>query len=172
MRLLRPDALKDTITQGVEQGEFGYALRRGNDVVSIRFKETLDVSVVEFADDAVLVLPDAAAQLQSQAPTPESPVVVPEVPEPIVVSPGGQQLPLTARAQVPGFRWSGNVPLQKWTSFYTKVLSHISGLGGVTVRVDVRAAPGGGVYEQTVEDVKRGLSDLELPAAVEVEPNH
>src|SRR5205823_6130624 len=121
-RLLDPGALRDTVARGVREGKFGYAVKRGSQIVDIRFDEPFDAAEVEFSGDVVLVLPDAARSLKRAAPTLEEPVPLPEatavaprVPtEPTPV----QQGQIFRGERVAGIRWAGQIPPQKWTQFY------------------------------------------------------
>ncbi len=62
--------------------------------------------------------------------------------------------------------WTGEIPYQKWMTFYTKVLAAAVGTGGLTLRLNVEIAPEGGVSQQRVEDMKRALRELSLPEDV------
>jgi len=58
--------------------------------------------------------------------------------------------------------WNGEVPLQKWMNFYTKVLSKHAGSKGLTVKIHVDFAPDSGVTRQMIEELRRALRDLGL----------
>jgi hypothetical protein len=111
-RLLRADALKESIARGVRDGLFGYAAKRNGEFVGIKFNEPLDALGVEFSADVVLVPESLARQLKDAQPTPEVPVPA-EQPTPTpVVSPGGGEVPppIFTSEKIPAARWEGEVP--------------------------------------------------------------
>jgi hypothetical protein len=59
-------------------------------------------------------------------------------------------------------RWSGQVPPQKWTIFYTKVLSTLVNTGELSLTVSVDAIPTSQVTLQRVETMKAALRELGL----------
>jgi hypothetical protein len=65
--------------------------------------------------------------------------------------------------------WTGEVPWQKWTNFYTKVLSKFSSGKGLKLTVKVEASPEGGVSKQKAEETKTALRELGLSEDVNVE---
>ncbi len=169
-RLLRPDALRETIARGVRDGAFGYAARRGGEYVGISFEEGLDPGTVEFSEDVVLVPQDLARQLKAARPTPEAPV--PSVqPTEVVEAPAGPvtQPPIFTGRKVAALRWSGEVPHQKWTTFYTKVLQRLVSDGGLTLRVEFESRPAGGMLAERADETRQGLRDLGLPDDVAAE---
>jgi hypothetical protein len=68
---------------------------------------------------------------------------------------------------VPGIRWRGELPLQKWMNFYTKVLSRFAHTPGVILRVEFEVPPGNGVTDTKVEETKAALRELGLNETVE-----
>ena len=163
-RLLRADALKDSIARGVRDGLFGYAAKRNGEYVGIKFNEPLDAGGVEFSADVVLVPESLARQLKDAQPTPEVPVPA-EQPRPSeAISPGeGEAQPsIFTSEKIPAVRWKGEVPHQKWTTFYTKVLQRLVPEGGLTVHVEFDARPPGGINVERAEETKQGLRELGL----------
>ena len=61
--------------------------------------------------------------------------------------------------------WAGDVPSQKWTTFYTKVLSKFATRKGLKLRVLVEVSD---VSEQDVEEMRASLLDLGLDDEIEV----
>ena len=61
---------------------------------------------------------------------------------------------------VPGFRWSGEIPPQKWMNFYTKVLARFATSGGLRLTLEVQARPDGGVPSHQVEETRVALREL------------
>ena len=58
--------------------------------------------------------------------------------------------------------WSGEIPPQKWTTFYMQVLTRLVAAGEVKLSVRVEARPKGGVRDQQVEEMKTALRGLGL----------
>jgi hypothetical protein len=56
--------------------------------------------------------------------------------------------------------WHGVVPLQKWTNFYTKVLSKFATQAGLQIGLYVQIAPEGGVSNQKVDEIRVALREL------------
>ena len=88
---------------------------------------------------------------------------VPAAAADIIISKAGA-LPVmkSAKAQQAGFRWTGEVPPQKWMNFYTKVLSRYVTDGGLKLTVNVEVTPDGGISEQRLEETRAALRELAL----------
>jgi hypothetical protein len=177
-RLLRVESLKESIARGVREGLFGYAARRNGEYVGIKFDEPLEASGVEFSDDVVLVPESLARQLKDAKPTPEAPIPAAQparMPsssaEEKVVPTGEKDTPPSGFEiqKIPAVRWSGEVPHQKWTTFYMKVLQRLVPQGGLTIHVEFEARPPGGIYPGRVEEAEQGLQDLGIPEMLEKE---
>ena len=65
--------------------------------------------------------------------------------------------------------WRGEVPSQKWMSFYVRVLSRFATGKGLTLRVRIEVAPEGGLSEQSVEATRSALRELGLDDKIEIE---
>ena len=61
-----------------------------------------------------------------------------------------------------GIAWSGEVPWQKWTKFYTAVLSKFAASKGLRLKVSVEVTPEGGISKQKIEETKAALRELGL----------
>jgi len=61
-----------------------------------------------------------------------------------------------------GIRWSGEVPPQKWMNFYTKVLSKVSNVPGVSISVTFKASPGAEQSQAKIDELRAGLKELSL----------
>jgi hypothetical protein len=169
-RLLDQDALRDTIARGVREGLFGYAVRRGSDIIHIYFEDSIETSEVEFSEDVVLVLPDSARALKDAQPSPEAPVTI-DQPTTTEIPPTvpGEQGQIFTGERVAALRWAGEVPPQKWTQLYTKVLSRLVGEGGLKLRVEFESRPPSGLLKERADSVQDGLGELGLPTDVETE---
>jgi len=164
-RLSEPDSLKGTISDGVSKTPplFGYASKREDGTYHrVVVGEALSEMEVEFSDDVVLLLVEAAQAAKAGiAPKERKEVEKPGTDEgktPVRV--------VTPAAKVAGIRWEGDVPPQKWMNFYTKVLSRF-GIGeGLSLRVSVQARPASGISPQQIEETKTALRELGLPEDV------
>ncbi len=65
--------------------------------------------------------------------------------------------------------WEGEVPHQKWTNFYMKVLTRLASAGELTLSLRVEAAPEGGATDTQVEEVKTALRGLGMKDDVGVD---
>jgi hypothetical protein len=169
-RLLDSAALKETVSKGVQQGLFGYAARGESGYVRVVFKDALSPDEVEYSDDVELMLPERAQALVSAEPSAEKPVApeVEPVGEPVVSTAGGEQARIFTEEKVAALRWEGEVPWQKWTTFYNKVLSNLVS-GEVTVTVRVESRPSGGLPKNRADAVRDNLVELGLSGEVSTE---
>jgi hypothetical protein len=66
------------------------------------------------------------------------------------------------RAAGGGLSWSGRIPPQKWTQFYTRVLTKLVGKSGLELHLELRVPPEGEVTEATRDEVATALRELGL----------
>lgn len=64
--------------------------------------------------------------------------------------------------------WSGDIPSQKWMTFYTKVLSGLVNSGDLRLRLSFEAAPREALTPQRLESIRAALRELGLPDDVDV----
>ncbi|MFM7204934.1 MAG: hypothetical protein ACKO6N_29530 [Myxococcota bacterium] len=76
--------------------------------------------------------------------------------------------PAVSVPEVAGFRWSGEVPAQKWMNFYTKVLSRFVTGGGLKLKVSIEVLPVEGISQAKVDETTLALRELGLAEGVEV----
>jgi hypothetical protein len=69
--------------------------------------------------------------------------------------------------QIKGISWSGEIPLQKWMNFYTKVLARFATAGGIKLRVSLEVSPERGMSTQKVEETNAALRELGVEGDVE-----
>jgi len=60
--------------------------------------------------------------------------------------------------------WEGDLPPQKWTQFYMKVLTHFATDPSLRLRVRFEVAPEGGIPPNRLEEVRAALGELGLDA--------
>ncbi len=70
---------------------------------------------------------------------------------------------------VKSIKWAGDIPLQKWMTFYTRVLSPFALGKGVRLTLHVEISPDEGISQQKVDQIRAGLRDLGLSSEIEVE---
>lgn len=166
-RLSNPENLRHTIAEGVSKGLFGYAVKSPDGTyVELRFNEKLSEDEVEFSDDIMLLPKQTAQAIKSGALPPEPVTVVGPTPEPVVTGlrAGVGVAPV---AEIAKLTWEGEVPSQKWMSFYTKIISRFATREGLKLRVKAEVEPKEGISQQEVEETKTGLKELGLPDKIE-----
>ena len=167
-RLLKSEAVKDTISRGLDAHLSRTSARgTGGRYEPFIYKRSLPAADVEISDDMFLITAERAeAYLAEQS---------------AGVRAGGNsrpgssnhatysrarvdtvdETPVTPGAKViPGFTWSGEVPHQKWMNFYTKVLSRFSNSGGLRIRVSVDVTPPAGVSTSNLDETRSALREL------------
>jgi hypothetical protein len=70
--------------------------------------------------------------------------------------------PPPPKPQAKTMRWTGEVPAQKWTNFYTKVLAKHATTGGLKLNVSFEITPEGGLPPHRVDETKAALRELGL----------
>ncbi len=182
-RLLKPDAVKDTISRGLDAGLIAYVGRAAaGGYEPFIYKHSLPAQEIEIADDLYLIRHERADEYLAQKsalPTGIGPVgggesgqVGPVDPK-VVVPPIGDtttawdddQEPQPSTS-IPGFTWTGEVSSQKWMNFYTKVLSRFATAGGLKLTVTIEVDPPGGTTTAKVEETKAALRELGMPEAI------
>lgn len=83
------------------------------------------------------------------------------------ISPVTSAYPTTE--EIKSIKWSGDIPLQKWMTFYTRVLSPFALGKGVKLTLNVEISPDEGISQQKIDQVRAGLRDLGLQDNLEVE---
>jgi len=170
-RLSNSDILKNTIARGVSDGHIAYAAKHGEQYEPFVFNKPLSASDVEISDDVIVLRKEDALPVQ-KAIEDGKPAKATSVP-PFGIAPnqeaGGADAiatssppPASASTRsVPGFRWEGDVPWQKWTQLYNKVVSRFSNQG-LKLRVIVDVAPAVGISEQAVQETRTAIKELGL----------
>jgi len=80
-----------------------------------------------------------------------------------------EQRPPTPEPEPKGsgtINWIGEVPPQKWTNFYMKVLTKLVASGDVKLTVTVKSTPKDGVTDQQLQEIKAALRGLALDDSV------
>jgi hypothetical protein len=173
-RLLKSEAVKDTISRGLDAHLFAYVGKgtagRYDPFIYGRSLPAVDVDV---SDDAFLITAERAEAYLAEQAARAATTTDPSAPSPglggtptppsVTPTPGGivDEPPTTPGAKViRGFTWSGEIPHQKWMNFYTKVLSRFSNSGGLKIRVTVDVCPDAGVSASNLDDTRNALREL------------
>lgn len=194
-RLLRPDAIRDTIARGVSQGILGYVGQANGTYLPFHYKEPLSAQDVEISDDMfIITAATAETQLAAQQPKPEVVVNPPDgpkgngdetPPKPEKLGQNGGEQPerggQTSGDYTPDDKpmpptptmvteigWAGQIPSQKWMNLYTKVLTKLVNAGQLTLRLEIDFSAPGGISPQKVEEIRQALRELGLPDQIDV----
>jgi hypothetical protein len=167
-RLTNPETLKKTITEGVSKGFFGYAEKAPDgSYANLRFGELTFESDIEISDDVYLLSKDLAEPIKAGMAPPHPLEEKHEVVE--RKGEGSQGEPVIKTARVDKLSWEGDVPPQKWMTFYTKVLTRFPIGDGLRLRVKVEAQPQGGISKTKVDETKAALKELGCSDEVKTE---
>lgn len=174
-RLLNPEVLRGTVAEGVRTGRFGYVGKTydGYQGTSLINDQSFGTMNVEFSEQVVLLPRDTALALKGE------PQVKPEeeesVPKTTAEMPGGAyETEVTVKPadvmgvvpRVPHLRWEGEIPPQKWTNFYVRVLTRFATDPSLRIRIQFDVAPFGGITQQRLEETRIALRELGLNDSV------
>jgi Protein of unknown function (DUF499) len=166
-RLTNPDALKETISRGVGNGQLAYVGKTAsNDYKPFYFSQALMTADVELSEEMFIItkeMADAYLITRAKPPAPGT-TPRPDMPTPPIVGPA---LPVdqpepTAPSTDFGLTWTGEIPPMKWMNFYTKVLSKFASTRGLKLTLNVEVGPEGGVSQQKIDETKSALRELGL----------
>jgi hypothetical protein len=147
-RLANPDALKETISRGVGNGQLAYVGKTSsNDYKPFCFSRALMTADVEFSEEMSIITKETAdAYLITRAKTPacgtgQGPLVPPPpIEDPLVQI---DQTLSTGPSASFGLTWTGDIPPLKWVNFYMKVLPKFASVSGLNLNVKVEFEPKG-----------------------------
>lgn len=168
-RLTNPDLLKETISRGVGNGQLAYIGKTtSGEYKPFCYNKALMTADVELSEDMFIVTKETAEAYLKNRAAPSSAATVnvpptdsagkpvaPAVPPPTVQ-------PALVPANASALTWTGDIPHQKWMTFFTKVLSKFASARGLRLTVKVEASPEGGVSKQKLEETKSALRELGL----------
>jgi hypothetical protein len=184
-RMTNPDAIKDTIARGVEQGQIAYVGRDGRDGYEpFCFGAAIDARDIEISDEVFIITRDVAeaysAGARETAPSGGPPDIYP--------LPSGAQRDahdgpsgssdfaataadiesetdtpsLSTTGDVRQASWSGTVTPLQWMNFYMKVLTRFVNKEGIALELHVDAHVRGDISEQQLGEMRQALHDLGL----------
>lgn len=184
-RLQDYNILRDTIAKGVSDGVLAYVVKgASDDYAQFRFKEPLHTTDVDISEEACIITAATAQSYlearqrgdMSQGPAANSNSAQSSSPNTYEQSPGNNQhisdppisetYPSAFAVPAPTVGklvWHGDIPPQKWMTFYTKVLSSLVNAGEVNLSLTVQATPNGGLSLQSLDALKAALREVGLP---------
>ncbi len=182
-RLPDPSVLRNTIAEGVSRGKFGYAGKtstgefEGPPAID---EPSFGPANVEFSDQVVLLPREQAIALKERLESGPEGAVRDGGGEYAAGEPSGTEAVGVEAAQgragtgvveAPGrvarLRWEGDVPPQKWTNFYMRVLTRFATEPTLRIHVTFEVEPEGGVSEQKQQETRTALRELGLDDTVE-----
>lgn len=186
-RLQNPDLIKSTIASGVSGGVLAYVGKTTDGRYEpFEFGTGLAANQVEVSDDVFIIAKATAEAYKAGKTSTDSGIATttkPEVPEeggnggsttpggstgtPMTTAGPGPLIDVPVSAKAKKIKWSGSVPPQKWTTFYTRVISRFATTDGLKITINVDVEPGDGVSAQRIEETKAALRELGLDDDVE-----
>lgn len=189
-RLLGQSSLRNTIVQGVENGQIAYVGKKDGEYEPFYHKMNLNVNEIDFSDEMFLISGETAevylaakkaAETTPEAVQPSQPGISEGIPV-VASAPSGNgalsriqeehtsyQTHSTQPEQVAGdgagvrkLTWRGEIPILKWNLFYMKVLTRFATGGGLKLTVQMDLAPEGGISRQKIDETRIALRDLGL----------
>lgn len=177
-RLLNPDAIKETIARGVSNGQLAYIGKTATGKYHpFNFERTISSADVEISEEMFIITKETGEAYRKDATSIGGTTQVQppaqagdqrSIPQPTTeniklafADDSGQSGPQVPQ-QKSNLTWSGEVPSQKWMNFYTKVLTKVGVVSGLTLTVKVGCRPEGGLSPQKVEEIKSALRELGL----------
>ena len=175
--LTGPEALRETLTWGVQRGLFAYALGDGETFDTIYYQEALTSGQFQIIEGAWLLRPALAEQLLK----PEEPTPAPE-PKPVGGEPGGPkeptpgpQPPRPPKPPEPPSRTYGRVVIdtpvdwQQWYDFYQAVVEPLIE-AGAELHVGVHLEATGELDADLIDlSVRESVTQLNPKGKVEAE---
>ncbi len=157
-RLLNPEVLKETIARGVREGKFGYASKGyGGTPERVRIDDPGFVAEeVEFSEDVILIPAEKARALRRNLRRRNRTMTPPKDGEKLV-----RPIPRPVACQ--RLSWEGDLPPQKWSQFYMKVLTHFATDPSLRLRVRFEVAPEEGIpLNRRGRDLRQACASLTL----------
>ncbi|MCW5968034.1 MAG: ATP-binding protein [Blastocatellales bacterium] len=178
-RLQDRESIKQTIATGVQEGIIAYVgIAEDGNYAPFVFRKSLSPAEVEISDEAFIIKKEVAEAYEARpkAPIPvnppsgeedsteqtngDGPSVTPP-PPPLPLPPPPQDAKL--------LKWTGEVPKQKWSNFYQKVLTRFAVDYNVRLKVTVEINRNDGISQQKLEETQQALRELGLVDAIETD---
>lgn len=167
-RFLNPDTIKETIARGVNGSVLAYVGKSGDAYEPFLYGSGINPSDIEISNDMFIITRETAENYKKC-------LEVPKTDDPAKECAGGKfEIPVETHlsqashvATPPAVHakrivWTGEIPWQKWTNFYTRVLSKFAGGQGIKLTIKAEIEPESGIQKQKIEEMKSGLRELGL----------
>lgn len=184
-KLLNADAVKEAIARGVGGGVIAYVGKPSDgEYQPFTFGGTLSASEVEISDQVFIIKKETAEAYQKAKISPPSiadtanpgqsaaPEPLPDAGKSTVVevpTPSPQPEPPPASTLVTKLTWIGDIPPQKWTTFYTKVLTKFATGKGLRLTLSLNVNAEDGISAQKIEETRAALLELGLNDKIDAE---
>ncbi|MGH9833710.1 MAG: ATP-binding protein [Blastocatellia bacterium] len=182
-RLLNAEAVKEAIARGVGGGVIAYVGKPSDgEYQPFTFGGTMSVSEVEISDEVFIIKKETAEAYRKAKASPAQTIDIPDSgssPASVVApspekstlpqdqTPSPQPKPQPAPATK--LTWIGDIPPQKWTTFYTKVLTKFATGKGLRLTLSLNVNAEDGLSAQKIEETKAALLELGLNDKIDVE---
>ncbi len=176
-RLVRPEAIKDTIARGVSEGLLAYAGKAADgEYRPFVYKSQLGSADVEIGEDTFILdskTAEAYLNRSIQSEPAEPPETYKQTEQPgqftkeTAASVSTEDAKAASKSRIKKLSWKGEIPPQKWTNFYTKVLSRFALGYRLKLTLEVNVSQDQGISEQKVEETKGALRELGLQDEVD-----
>jgi hypothetical protein len=188
---MNANAVKEAIAKGVSVGLLAYVGKSNGDYEPFAYNSALNISEVEISEDAFIVTKETAEEyLKSKAEEPadysqktqqtgDKPTdsTEPNVQTNLgadtgenytatggnVADAAAQSTSDSAARNIKNLTWEGDLSLNDWNRFYSKVLNKLGTSKNIRATVRIETDFADGVAASRVEEVKSGLRELNLP---------
>jgi len=192
-RLASPEAIRETIAKGVRNGILAYVGKATDGGYEpFIFKHPLNAGDVEIADELYIITREVAEAYQERIsqPSPAPEALPADASEPVAgatAAPGATVMPWPiapdatpsgstpatpptqpSPAAITRLVWSGDIPAQKWSNYYMKVLTRFVSNNEVKLTLQVEIRNGSGISAHQVEEMRVALRELGVGDGVEV----
>ena len=175
-RLLKPDAIGQTLAKGITDGQFAYVGKPSQGKYDpFLFGVSVSSSDIEITDDMYIIRKETAEAYQQSLLIPKTvdlqlPPVADDSSKEKTCD--GSVLPLEGTEKeirqepkeelVRHLTWSGDIPHQQWMIFYTKVLTPFIPDNDIKLTVRFEISSENGISEQKIEETEKALREMEL----------
>lgn len=174
---MNPAAAKEVIASGVSGGLIAYVGRTANGYDPFVYQRGIGATEVEISEDVFIIKKETAEEYLTA--TEKGPESENEGAEPKLTSESGGggtgasdtresdtetevEVPPAIGERMKTITWSGEVPAQKWSTFYNRVLAKFAVGQGLKLTVNVEVSPDDGISKQKIDETRTSLRELGL----------
>lgn len=185
-RLINGDNIKDTIARGVKEGILAYVGKIDNTYQPFYYQRDLNPGDIEISADMFIIKKETAEAYQKEGTVTQETVnngltklsvnqnIVSEK-NTLYNYSNSTEIDL-AKEEIKkpeivarSLRWQGEVKLNKWSNFYTRVLRKSAGNTAQELTVRVEIIITGTIDSQNIQEIQAGLRELELDDNIETD---